>query len=120
MSTLDELEQRIASKSARIGVMGLGYVGLPLAVEFARAGFSVKGFDQDTEKIRCLEKRESYIEDVPSSDLESVFAAGNFSATASFAELADMDVINVCVPIQTFHSSFKRWNRSVSINARGN
>ncbi len=64
MSSLEELRQRIESREARIGVIGLGYVGLPLGVEFAKVGFDVTGFDLDGQKIRALEDGTSYIEDV--------------------------------------------------------
>ncbi|MEE3330254.1 MAG: NAD(P)-binding domain-containing protein, partial [Myxococcota bacterium] len=72
MSSLEELRQRIESREARIGVIGLGYVGLPLGVEFAKAGFDVTGFDLDGQKIRALEDGNSYIEDVPESDIAEV------------------------------------------------
>ncbi|NNL64633.1 MAG: nucleotide sugar dehydrogenase [Myxococcales bacterium] len=98
MSRLAELKDRIASREARIGVIGLGYVGLPLAVEFAKAGFSVVGFDIDGEKIRAIKAGESYIEDVPSADMKTQAEAGRLTATSDFGELENVDVINICVP----------------------
>ena len=98
MSRLQELGPRIESREARIGVIGLGYVGLPLAVAFAQKGFRVCGFDLDAEKIEALCDRSSYIEDVPSSLVAEVTDAGRLTATTDFGELASMDVINVCVP----------------------
>ena len=98
MSRLQELRSRIASRDARIGVIGLGYVGLPLSIEFARAGFEVTGFDVDAQKVRSLEEGQSYIEDVPSSALAEVREAGRFHATTDFATLTRLDVINICVP----------------------
>ena len=98
MSRLEELRERIASRRTRIGVIGLGYVGLPLGVEFAKAGFEVVGFDLDAQKVRSLDEGHSYIEDVPESDLHEVKAAGRFSATSNFAALTGLDVINICVP----------------------
>ena len=98
MSSLEELRQRIESREARIGVIGLGYVGLPLGVEFAKAGFDVTGFDLDGQKIRALEDGNSYIEDVPESDIAEVKSAGRFRATTDFSALTDLDVINICVP----------------------
>ena len=98
MSRLQELAARIDSREARIGVVGLGYVGLPLAVEFAKAGFRVAGFDLDAEKIRLLGQGRSYIEDVASEDVARAGADGRFVATTDFGELSRTDVINVCVP----------------------
>ncbi len=98
MSRLTELADRIDSREARIGVIGLGYVGLPLAVEFAKIGFDVTGFDIDANKINAIEKGESYIEDVPNADLNEVKAAGRLHATADFGELTRLDIINICVP----------------------
>jgi len=98
MSRLEELKDRIDSREAKIGVIGLGYVGLPLAVEFAKAGFTVVGFDVDGEKIRALGAGESYIEDVPAKDVKEQQKAGRLSATTDFAKLSTTDVINICVP----------------------
>ncbi|HIG72887.1 MAG TPA: nucleotide sugar dehydrogenase [Myxococcales bacterium] len=98
MSRLTELADRIDSREARIGVIGLGYVGLPLAVEFAKIGFDVTGFDIDANKINAIEKGESYIEDVPNADLNEVKAAGRLHATADFGDLTRLDIINICVP----------------------
>jgi len=95
---LEELRGRIESREARIGVIGLGYVGLPLGVEFAKAGFAVTGFDLDGSKVRSLEEGRSYIEDVPESELAQVCEAGRFQATSDFAALTRLDVINICVP----------------------
>lgn len=98
MSRLTELADRIESRDARIGVIGLGYVGLPLAVEFARAGFDVTGFDIDASKIASLDKGVSYIEDVPEADLAECQASGRLHATSDFSELTRLDIINICVP----------------------
>jgi len=98
MSRLLDLGARIDSREARIGVVGLGYVGLPLAVEFARAGFRVTGFDLDAEKVRLLGEGRSYIEDVAPEDVARFRAEGRLVATADFGELSRTDVINVCVP----------------------
>ncbi len=98
MSRLEDLRDKIESRDARIGVIGLGYVGLPLAVEFAKAGFTVVGFDLDGEKIRSIEAGESYIEDVPSADMNEAREAGRLSATTDFGELGTIDVLNICVP----------------------
>ena len=97
-SRLEDLKQRIESREARMGVIGLGYVGLPLSVEFARAGFQVTGFDIDVQKVASLREGQSYIEDVSSEDLQSVMAEGRLQATTDFSDLARLDVINICVP----------------------
>ncbi|HYM26397.1 MAG TPA: nucleotide sugar dehydrogenase [Vicinamibacterales bacterium] len=89
---------RICNKQARIGVIGLGYVGLPLAVEFARAGFDVTGFDVDAWKVGEINARRSYIPDVAPQDLADSVAAGRLRATTDMSELAKMDVADICVP----------------------
>ncbi len=98
MSKLEDLRGKIDRREARIGVIGLGYVGLPLAVELGKAGFRVVGFDVDTKKIESLEAGRSYIGDVESVDLKTELDAGRFEPTADFTKLADVDVINICVP----------------------
>lgn len=98
MSKLQDLRTKIDAREARIGVIGLGYVGLPLAVELGAAGFRVIGFDVDATKIRTLSEGRSYIGDVPSEDLRTQIDGDRFEATADFTKLADVDVINICVP----------------------
>jgi len=93
-----ELQRRIADKEARIAIIGLGYVGLPLAVEFAKAGFHVIGYDVDAAKTAALNAGTSYIPDVPAADVAACVAAGRLSATTDPAALADVDVIDICVP----------------------
>jgi UDP-N-acetyl-D-glucosamine dehydrogenase len=93
-----DLLQRIADRRACIGVIGLGYVGLPLAVEFARAGFPVIGFDVDASKAAALNAGTSYIPDVPTAHVADVVARGAFRATTEAAELGTADVIDICVP----------------------
>lgn len=93
-----ELLQKIADKRARIGIIGLGYVGLPLAVEFARAGFHVVGYDVDASKTSTLNGGVSYIPDVPTEHVAEIVKAGHFRATTDAAELATVDVIDICVP----------------------
>lgn len=92
------LADAIASKRAIVGVIGLGYVGLPLAVTTARAGFQTIGFDIDPGKIEELKAGRSYIEAVRSEALSRELARGRFAATAEFSELARCDVIIICVP----------------------
>ncbi len=93
-----ELESKIADRSARIGVIGLGYVGLPLAVEFADAGFPTLGFEIDRSKVDAILDKRSYILDVPGSDVDRLVSSGKLDATDDFARLADLDAICICVP----------------------
>src|SRR5580765_1424149 len=88
----------IRDKKAHVGVIGLGYVGLPLAVEFARAGFDVTGFDVDSSKVSEINAGRSYIPDVAQKDLADAVAAKRLRATTDMAELAQMDVADICVP----------------------
>jgi len=96
--TAKELQNKIIGRKARAGVIGLGYVGLPLAVEMAEAGFTVTGFDIDQMKIARLNRGDSYIGDVQATQLESALARGRFTATADFGMLAECDTLNICVP----------------------
>jgi UDP-N-acetyl-D-glucosamine dehydrogenase len=96
--TFAALVERIESRHARIGVIGLGYVGLPLAVEFARAGFDVVGFDVDERKNVDINAGRSYIPDVPSAVLQSAVTGRKLSATGDLSRLATMDVVDICVP----------------------
>ena len=97
-STYDRLLNRISTRTAQVGVIGLGYVGLPLSVAIARAGFPVSGFDIEARKVESLNSGQSYIEAVTSTALAGHVASGRFRATADFAELAVCDVIIICVP----------------------
>jgi UDP-N-acetyl-D-glucosamine dehydrogenase len=92
------LLDRIHSRRASVGVIGLGYVGLPLAVEFAHAGFDVTGFDVDATKAAEINAGRSYIPDVCSTDVSAVVEAGRLKATTDMSALAGMDAIDICVP----------------------
>jgi len=92
------LEAKIADKSALVGVIGLGYVGLPLAVEYARAGFKVIGIDKDAGKIAKLRQGENYIQDVNSGHLKELVDAGQIESEADYQRIPEMDVIFICVP----------------------
>jgi UDP-N-acetyl-D-glucosamine dehydrogenase len=98
MSHFDTLLQKITSHTAHVGVVGLGYVGLPLAVEFAEAGFSVTGIDVDAHKVDQLNKGISYIQDIPTEVLAPLVKAGKIKATTDFAAVSTLDTINICVP----------------------
>ncbi len=90
------LQRKIEDRQAQVTVMGLGYVGLPLAVEFARAGFRTIGYDPDSKKVDSLNRSVSYISDVPSESLQAV--KDRFSATTDPDCLKDADVVVICVP----------------------
>jgi UDP-N-acetyl-D-glucosamine dehydrogenase len=93
-----QLRQKIENRTAKTGVVGLGYVGLPLAVELAHAGFSVIGIDIDQAKVDSLNRGDSYIQDIPTSVLKPLVEAGLIKATTDFAAVAGLDTINICVP----------------------
>ena len=95
MSNLLEI---IHNRKAVVGVVGLGYVGLPLAAAFGDAGFHVIGLEIDVNKVKSLNEGVSYIPDVPSADIARLVASGNFRATTDFGDLAKCDAISVCVP----------------------
>ncbi|XAZ20711.1 nucleotide sugar dehydrogenase (plasmid) [Sinorhizobium sp. B11] len=97
-STFETLSKKIEARTARAGIIGLGYVGLPLAMAVARSGFAVTGFDIDPKKIVALDARRSYIDAVTKEALTAEIDAGRFSSTTDFAGLSDCDVIVICVP----------------------
>jgi UDP-N-acetyl-D-glucosamine dehydrogenase len=97
-TTASDLIARITSHTARTGVIGLGYVGLPLAVELGSAGFDVTSVDVNTAKVAALNRGESYIPDVPTARVKALVDAGRLHATTDFSTLADVDTINICVP----------------------
>jgi UDP-N-acetyl-D-glucosamine dehydrogenase len=92
------LAQKIRAKTARVGVVGLGYVGLPLAVEFAKAGFTVTGIDVQRSKVDQLNSGVSYVQDVRADELRDMVACGRLSAASDFSAVAGLDTINICVP----------------------
>jgi UDP-N-acetyl-D-glucosamine dehydrogenase len=92
------LEERIRNRTAKVGVVGLGYVGLPLAVEFAKAGFSVTGIDLSEPKVKRVNAGDSYVQDVPSEVLAALVEAGKLRATTDFGSVSDMDTLDICVP----------------------
>ncbi|HWS88768.1 MAG TPA: nucleotide sugar dehydrogenase [Pyrinomonadaceae bacterium] len=94
----DEIKRLIESRQARVGVIGLGYVGLPLAVEFARRGLRAVGFEVDAAKADGVNRGESYIGDVTSETLKEVVSSERLHATTNFDELASCDAVIICVP----------------------
>jgi len=98
MNIKEALIKKLQDKTAKIGVLGMGYVGMPLAVVFAEAGFNVLGFDPDSSKVNRFNKNLSYIQDVPSETVARLHKAGNLNMTSDFAALKDMDAVSICVP----------------------
>src|SRR5476649_1161423 len=96
--TLQKLKSLFINRSANIGVLGLGYVGLPLACEFAKAGFSVTGFEVDASKVKSLLAGRSYIGDIESREVKSLIGLKRLTATTDFGKLRGMDAIIICVP----------------------
>ena len=96
--SFDALLHKIETRTARTGVVGLGYVGLPLAVELARAGFHATGIDLDTRKTDAVNAGTSYIPDVRADDVRSLRDAGRLDATTDFSVVRELDTINICVP----------------------
>jgi UDP-N-acetyl-D-glucosamine dehydrogenase len=94
----EALRDKIQARTARVGIIGLGYVGLPLAVEFAKAGFQVTGIDVSPDKIAKINAGESYVGDIPTATLSELTAAGKVHATTDFSVVAELDTINICVP----------------------
>ena len=92
------LEEKIRNRTAEVGVVGLGYVGLPLAVEFARAGFRVTGIDVQQSKVDRINAGDSYVQDVPASVLAPLVADGRIRATTDFGAVAGLDTVDICVP----------------------
>jgi len=97
-TTAKILEEKIRTRRARVGIVGLGYVGLPLAVEFAKAGFTVTGIDISEAKTGRVNAGDSYVGDVPSSTLRALVEAGKLRATTDFSAVGELDTINICVP----------------------
>ena len=93
-----KLEKKIANKSVVVGVLGLGYVGLPLAREFAVAGIRVLGFDIDDKKVKVLNSGRSIIKNVPHEVVRKMVKSGKFSATADMSRIKSVDAVLICVP----------------------
>ena len=94
----EQLITKLKDRTAHLGVIGLGYVGLPLAVSMAKAGFRVTGFELDTEKVATLARGESYIIDVDTADVAALTKAGRLHATTDMSLMSGIDSVNICVP----------------------
>ena len=95
-STPRTFDERISTRTARIGIVGLGYAGLPLAIAFGEAGFGVTGIDVDENRVRAVQERRSYLVDVPIERYERL--DGNLSATTDYGAVAELDALTICVP----------------------
>lgn len=98
MTTKEILIKKLRDKSAKIAILGLGYVGLPLAVVFGEAGFSITGVDPDKRKIDALKEGKSYIPDVHTDKVAALVKAGKLTSTTDFSVLKEMDAVSICVP----------------------
>ena len=98
VGTFQALKEKVEAKTARVGIVGLGYVGLPLAVEFAKAGFAVTGIDVQQARADRLNRGESYVQDVASSEVAQLVANKRLLATTDFSVVRELDTINICVP----------------------
>ncbi|OGR71308.1 MAG: UDP-N-acetyl-D-glucosamine dehydrogenase [Elusimicrobia bacterium GWC2_63_65] len=95
---MEKLKKLILERKAKIGIVGLGYVGLPLAAEFGKGGFQVTGFEVDQQKVRDIRDAESYIPDVPTEEVAKLVKKGLLKATLDFSGLKKMDAVIICVP----------------------
>ncbi|MCA0971405.1 nucleotide sugar dehydrogenase [Halobacillus litoralis] len=98
MGYFEQLSQKIEMKEAKIGVIGMGYVGLPLAAEMVKSGFTVCGIDLDEKKIDALKNGQSYINDITDEDLQASIDSGRFFPTSDYQVVEDLDAISICVP----------------------
>ena len=92
------LLEKICAGEARVSVIGLGYVGLPLAVEFAKVGLTTVALDVDEDKVARLKLGESYIADVSDEDVQAVIGTGSLRPTVDFSALSGVDTVDICVP----------------------
>lgn len=92
------LTKKIENHTAHVGVIGLGYVGLPLAMEFAKCGFPTTGIDLDLNRVQALQRKRSYIPDVPEAEIRSLVGAGKLRATTRYEALEKLDAVMICVP----------------------
>src|SRR5579864_9013713 len=93
-SSVKLLEEKIRTRQAKVGIVGLGYVGLPLAVEFAKAGFTVTGIDLVESKVARINAGESYVQDIAGEEVAALVNSGKLKATTDFGAIAELDTIN--------------------------
>src|SRR5215510_4621225 len=93
-----ELEAKIVTKTAKLGVVGLGYVGLPLGLTFSDAGFNVTGIDIDTRRVEAIRAGRSYVTDIKDGTLQKAARERRFRATTDSSELRNLDAVSICVP----------------------
>ncbi|MFZ3079250.1 MAG: nucleotide sugar dehydrogenase [Bellilinea sp.] len=98
LDTRQTLIEKLRTRTAKVAVVGMGYVGLPLAVVFAEAGFQVTGIDLDSRKVETLNRQESYILDVPTAQVADLVKKGLLKATADYSIIREMDAVSICVP----------------------
>ena len=113
MSSKQQLLDRLASREARVGIVGLGYVGLPLAVAFAEEGFHVIGVDVSADKVDRLNSGVSYIADIPTEQIKPLVESGHLVASTRYEDLAEVDTISICVP-----TPLRKTTRCVTTTAR--
>lgn len=97
-NAVNRLIQKIKERNASVGIIGLGYVGLPLVIEFHKAGFPVTGFDIDKKKVEMLNSSKSYIKHILTENIKKLIADGRFNATTDFSQLKEVDCVIICVP----------------------
>ena len=97
-SLIDELEKKIKDKKTKIGIIGMGYVGIPLGLEFAGTGFSVTGFDKDSARVKEINSGKQVIKHIPAKSMNEFVKKNNGSSTTEFSEIRDMDCLIICVP----------------------
>lgn len=95
---MDTLLHKITERSAHVSIIGLGYVGLPLAIEFARAGYRVTGIDTDADKVAGINAGKSHVQDISHAELRQVVNRGQLQATNDFTTLSEVDTVSICVP----------------------
>jgi UDP-N-acetyl-D-glucosamine dehydrogenase len=97
-SLIDELEKKIKDKKTKIGIIGMGYVGIPLGLKFAGTGFSVTGFDKDSARVKEINSGKQVIKHIPAKSMNEFVKKNNGSSTTEFSEIRDMDCLIICVP----------------------